>query len=813
MKPVGLANNTFYYGVVEDRNDPMKLGRVRVRVLGVHSENAAMVKTEDLPWAPIILPTTSGFSGIGVSPTGIIEGTWVVVYFADGVNCQNPVVIGTTVGINPAEKKVSKEKTVDVARMADVPAPAAKEKIEKKVEENSKKELGWASEKYEIGNRGPGYVSSGKGDLSGRSYGSWQLSSTTGTLAQFLKTSKYKSEFAGMTINSAEFVSKWQKLGNEQSTAFREDQHSFIEKTLFVPCLNRLSFLNVAERSDAIQEMIWSYAVQCGAGGGASKIKRALNGKNVADLKDADIIELCYNDRHDNVPTDFRSSPTLFKGLRNRFKLEKNDLLAICGDKPTPGLKKAEPLPKDSGGQAIEEAATITNTPSYSSVRGSAGFADPNGKYPRLGYLNKPDTNRLARNEEINKTIQKVKRLSTVRANGFNEPYTFAPRYPFNKVLETESGHIIELDDTEGSERIHVYHRTGSFLEFHPDGTIVKKSINDDNEVVISNKSVYVFGNSNMFVEGNVKVQSLGNMTLESEANVTIRAQGNMDLACGGNFNILAAGTLDTASGGNTNMFAPFINQNNSAKSTEVTVDVGAKFELIKAQADAEEPPKQDDWDYENAGQNATFATKREMDEKNGYVSESGAPEVTPKQIHPEQAKVQQPDTAVVDERESFSASFKLSPNFVLGNLTTGCSFPHKLVSQNGLLEKDIVKNLMFLAENVLEPIRDKYGSSFIITSGFRKGTGKSQHLKGQAVDIQFPGNNDRVVHIAEEIKKMLPQFDQLILEYHGRAPVIHISFNQGKNRKSVFSTFGTDFTGLRPFGIYDAKKNLIYPA
>lgn len=800
MKPVGLASNIFYYGVVEDRQDPLKLGRVRVRVAGVHSDNTAHVPTADLPWAPIILPSTSGFSGIGVSPTGIIEGTWVVVYFSDGINCQNPVVIGTTVGINAANKQISADK---VAEQASPIVPKS----------NSNKELGWASEKYEVGNKGPGYVSSGKGDLGGRSYGNWQLSSTAGTLERYIKTSKFKSTFAGMKINSAEFVATWQKLGNTNPVEFKADQHEFIEKINFVPCLNKLTFLNVSERADAIQEMIWSYAVQYGPGGGASKIKRALNGKNVADLSDADIVELCYTDRLDNVPTDFKSSPTLFNGLRNRFKSEKKDILALCGDKPSKDLKKADPLPKDAGGQPIEAAAEIKNVPSYATKRGSGGFADPNGKYPKIGYLGKPDTNRLARNEETNKTIQKLKRMTTVSANGFSEPYTFAPKYPYNKVLETESGHIIELDDTDGAERIHIYHRSGSFIEFHPDGTIVKKSIKDDKEVVLSNKSIYAFGGYNIFVEGDAKIQSIGNMTIESEADMTIRAQGNINLAAGGNIDILAVSALNTTSGSNTTITAPMIEQNKGTASPEVTVDVGAKFELQKAQMDEEQAPKQDDWDSENGGANATFGSKKELDDANGYVSEDGPKETNPNQVSVEPAITKTPDTSVVDSTESFKASFKLSDNFILSNLTTGTAFPHKLVSQNGLSEKDIVKNLMNVAENILEPLRKRYGSTFIITSGFRAGSGKSQHLKGQAVDIQFPGNESRITHITQEIRQLLPAYDQMILEYHGRSPVLHISFDASKNRKTVFSTYGTNFSGLRPYGIYDSRQNLIYPA
>lgn len=47
--------------------------------------------------------------------------------------------------------------------------------------------------------------------------------------------------------------------------------------------------------------------------------------------------------------------------------------------------------------------------------------------------------------------------------------------YPNNSVHATKSGHVIEIDDTDGAERIHIRHKSGSFIEFHPDGAIVIK--------------------------------------------------------------------------------------------------------------------------------------------------------------------------------------------------------------------------------------------------------------------------------------------------------------------------------------------------
>lgn len=72
-------DSNFWLGVVEDRIDPNFIGRVRVRIVGKHNLSLSDIPTEDLPWAHVIHPTTSGtISGVGVSPTGIPEGTWVI---------------------------------------------------------------------------------------------------------------------------------------------------------------------------------------------------------------------------------------------------------------------------------------------------------------------------------------------------------------------------------------------------------------------------------------------------------------------------------------------------------------------------------------------------------------------------------------------------------------------------------------------------------------------------------------------------------------------------------------------------------------
>ena len=90
------ANFYWWFGAVEDRDDPLRLGRCRVRIIGYHTEDNETLPTEDLPWALPVMPANSaGSSGVGWSPTGAVEGSWVVGFFADGEGGQHPMFFGT----------------------------------------------------------------------------------------------------------------------------------------------------------------------------------------------------------------------------------------------------------------------------------------------------------------------------------------------------------------------------------------------------------------------------------------------------------------------------------------------------------------------------------------------------------------------------------------------------------------------------------------------------------------------------------------------------------------------------------------------
>ena len=96
---MGMDGFVWFTGVVEDRDDPEKLGRVRVRCLGWHSESLLDIPKSDLPWAHVMHPITDpSMQGLGNTPSFLVEGSWVVGFFLDAVEKQQPLIIGSLPG-------------------------------------------------------------------------------------------------------------------------------------------------------------------------------------------------------------------------------------------------------------------------------------------------------------------------------------------------------------------------------------------------------------------------------------------------------------------------------------------------------------------------------------------------------------------------------------------------------------------------------------------------------------------------------------------------------------------------------------------
>ena len=137
----------------------------------------------------------------------------------------------------------------------------------------------------------------------------------------------------------------------------------------------------------------------------------------------------------------------------------------------------------------------------------------------------------------------------------------------------------------------------------------------------------------------------------------------------------------------------------------------------------------------------------------------------------------------------------KLTQNFSLSELTRSQTATRKgIVNQP---DDEQLANLVALCENVLQPIRDHFGTSVRISSGLRVpelnaaigGSTTSDHCKGMAADIEVPPIDN--LELARWVEGSGLAFRQLILEYYDGTPDsgwIHVSYDPADNKRQVLT-------------------------
>jgi hypothetical protein len=317
-------------GVVEDRNDPDALGRVRVRCIGFHTEDISALPTTDLPWAHVMHPVTDpSMHGMGSTPSWLVEGSYVIGFFRDAGDKQQPIIIGSLPG-NP-------ESAADPR--------------------------------------------SGFNDPRG--------------------------------INAIQTQYK----GNPVYGPYPVDGED--------------------------------YTMASGHEVGESDTSRLAQGEN--------------SENH-NALIDRRA-------------------MRLSGD------------PSVSTGNGVP-TATKPNLSAVSDVAESE----------TRGFWEEPHPKGLSETAKPYKSSQ----------------------YPYNHVHESESGHIREIDDSPGAERLFTQHKSGTFEELHTDGSKVVKVIGDNYEIIAGDSYVSISGSVNLTIAGTVREYIKGDYHLEVEGDYTQKIGGNI---------------------------------------------------------------------------------------------------------------------------------------------------------------------------------------------------------------------------------------------------------------------------------------------
>ena len=308
---------------------------------------------------------------------------------------------------------------------------------------------------------------------------------------------------------------------------------------------------------------------------------------------------------------------------------------ALCGigDSPTGLLPGSHVFGFFRDGDDSQQPVMLGSIPGIPQTPSNPneGFGDPSGILPfetlKHGHsqVGEQDVSRLARNENVNDTAigkkaqdtyyQGVPTANSSGGNWNEPPSPYFAIYPFNHVKETLSGHIQEFDDTPGAERIHTYHKSGTFNEVHPEGTEVHKVVSNKYELIAGDEYVHVRGNVNLIVggkgegeqdsnitilvrgnaglqvDGNVFGNVKGDATLQIEKNLNAEVKSNMTIGVKGSTVINTAGDTEITSKGKLKLSGDAgveltssmgeVNMNSATASVNITAATTAMFQTI----------------------------------------------------------------------------------------------------------------------------------------------------------------------------------------------------------------------------------------
>jgi hypothetical protein len=304
---------------------------------------------------------------------------------------------------------------------------------------------------------------------------------------------------------------------------------------------------------------------------------------------------------------------------------------------------------------------------------------------------------------------------------------------------------------------------------------------------------------------GKINVDASSDINIKSDAKTNVYG-AETNIKASGKTNIQAGSTMNVKGGGATNIDGAVITVNPGSAGSAVTASDGTPPDITIV-ADPVSPmnPSEPEFVGGTGGVSAQDLRDMDLDGEDGVADpnaiEPGATpgeegssspvsgKVAPTACNVTKSGVKLPD---INISNGINYGMKISDNFTLKDVMVN----GKLRDYGGFSKRDMIVNMRCLAVNCLDPIKTKFPGMFL-SSGFRHyipdgGSTTSQHMLGQAVDMQFRGAKKSQYHdeFVQWIIKNVP-YDQCLLEYSLRGTAwIHISFKEKGNRYQHFTMY-----------------------
>lgn len=435
---MGLDGFVWWVGVVEDRNDPLHLGRARVRIHAWHTDDKTLIPTEHLPWAHPMHPV-NGTHGQIVPPK---EGTMVMGFFMDGKEAEHPVLMGIFNGIP--------EKTPDAAKgfsdpgkdVANRPAPPGQQPARYPVDVNEPTNPRIA--------RNENVTGDGKTYLDVR-------------------------DITRVTVTTAK------KLIPDVSG---------LAKSITIPGIPGLSALSsIVAQAESV-----AAAVEAEAAGLLDSVTGEITGA--------------------------------ISGAISQVEAAASGIVSDVTGAIDGAISDATAEAEAAASAALSDAASA-----LSDIAG--GFSIPTDLPPDV------------QNAVSALGVDKLASFTSTSKPVWQEPKApYDAKYPYNNATQTESGHVMEVDDSPGAERIHTRHRTGTYQEMQPDGSMVTHVFGNNYHIVAKDENVTISGvcnitvngDANLYVKKNLRQVVSGDAVMEFGKNLKIKVKEKLTIENGGDF-------------------------------------------------------------------------------------------------------------------------------------------------------------------------------------------------------------------------------------------------------------------------------------